>query len=132
MRDGKFVILYVDDDPDFLEGMRTVLEASGYIMVEADSAETGIPVFKKEEPDLILLDLMMEEVDAGTAFVRELQRLGANVPILMVSSVGDNLSLSADYAELGLDGIFQKPVDPDILLTVLKSKLDRATKEQPS
>lgn len=123
MRDGKHVILYVDDDPDFLEGMRLILESGGYTMVEAESAEDGLRVFKREQPDLILVDLMMEEVDAGTAFVKDLKGLGADVPILMVSSVGDNLNMTTSYAELGLDGIFQKPVDPGILLKVLASKL---------
>ena len=123
MRDGKHVILYVDDDPDFLEGMRLILESGGYTMVEAESAEDGLRVFKRERPDLILVDLMMEEVDAGTAFVKELRGLGAAVPILMVSSVGDNLNMTASYAELGLDGIFQKPVDAKTLLRVLAAKL---------
>lgn len=125
MRDGKPVILYVDDDPDFLDAMRAILEANGYVMVEAQSAEDGLRAFRRETPDLVLLDLMMEEVDAGTHFVRELQRFSHGIPILMISSVGDNLSLTTDYADLGLEGVFQKPIDPDTLLTVLRSKLQK-------
>lgn len=123
MRDGKHVILYVDDDPDFLEGMRLILEAGGFVMVEAQSAEEGVRVYKRERPDLVLLDLMMEEVDAGTEFVKEIKALGQPVPIFMISSVGDNLSMTADYTDLGLAGIFQKPVEPDTLLKVIRSKL---------
>lgn len=123
MRDGKHVILYVDDDPDFLEGMRLILEAAGYTMAEASSAEEGIRVFKREKPDLVLLDLMMEEVDAGVEFVKELRASGHQVPIFMVSSVGDNLNMTAGYADLGLEGIFQKPVDPATLVKVIRSKL---------
>ncbi len=123
MQDGKPVILYIDDDQDFLDGMRAILEAHGYAMLEALSAESGLRLYKKEKPDLVLVDLMMEEVDAGTNLVRDFQALGSKVPILMISSVGDNLSLTTDYAELGLAGIFQKPVDPKTLLSVLKAKL---------
>jgi FixJ family two-component response regulator len=71
----------------------------------------------------VIVDLMMEEVDAGTSFVRQLKVLGHDVPILMLSSVGDNLSMTTDYTSLGLAGLFQKPIDPDTLITVLKMKL---------
>ena len=125
MEDGKFVILCVDDDPDILMTMRIVLEENGYKMVDAASAETGLKVFKEAKPDLIIIDLMMEEVDAGTGFVKEMKALGADVPIIMISSAGDNLSLTTDYTQLGLAGLFQKPVDPDVLLMILEQKLKR-------
>ena len=123
MQDGKPVILYIDDDQDFLDGMRAILESAGYTMIEALSAEEGLKLFKKESPDLVLVDLMMEEVDAGTTVIKEFKVLGSDVPVIMISSVGDNLSLTTDYTSLGLAGIFQKPVDPQTLLAVLKAKL---------
>ena len=125
MRDGKNVILYIDDDPDFLDSMRAVLEANGYIMAEAATAEEGLRVYRQEKPDLIIVDLMMEEVDAGTHFVKELAALGNRAPIYMLSSVGDSMNLSTDTAQLGLAGVFQKPIDPESLLTVLRTKLKK-------
>jgi len=123
MRDGKYVILCVDDDPDLLDILRTILESNGYLMAEGGSAEEGLKVYKEEKPDFVLVDLMMEEVDAGTNFVRELRLLGNTAPIYMLSSVGDQLSSNINPTELGLAGVFQKPVNPNQLLTVLKSKL---------
>jgi len=123
MKDGKHVILCIDDDQDFLDAVRTILEASGYEMVEAQSAEEGLKAYKKADPDFIIVDLMMEEVDAGTSFVKELRILGNKAPIYMLSSVGDDLSMTTDYSELGLSGVFQKPMEPDTLLTILKVKL---------
>jgi DNA-binding response OmpR family regulator len=123
MQDGKHVILCIDDDDDILFALRMVLENNGYHMVEARSAEAGLRAYKAQRPDLIIVDLMMEEVDAGTAFVREIKALGGPPPIYMLSSVGDNLNLSADYSELGLSGVFQKPIDNETLLTILRSKL---------
>lgn len=123
MKDGKHVVLYIDDDPDFLMAVRTILESNGYIMAEAQTAEEGLKVYKESKPDFLIVDLMMEEVDAGTSFVKELKALGNKAPIYMLSSVGDSLSISTDYAELGLDGVFQKPIAPDTLLSVLKAKL---------
>jgi DNA-binding response OmpR family regulator len=123
MKDGKHVILYVDDDPDFLDSVRTVLESNGYAVVTALSAEEGLEKFKASDPDLIIVDLMMEEVDAGTSLVKDLKVAGNEVPVYMLSSVGDQLSMSTDYSGLGLAGVFQKPVSFDTLLSTLKSKL---------
>ncbi|MGQ9649309.1 MAG: response regulator transcription factor [Phycisphaerae bacterium] len=123
MQDGKHVILYVDDDQDFLDSMRVLLEANGYKMVEAGSAEEGLKVYRQTNPDLIIADLMMEEVDAGTSFVKELRAMGNKAPIYMLSSVGDSLNMATDYQQIGADGIFQKPINHDALLSVLKAKL---------
>ena len=66
---------------------------------------------------------MMEEVDSGINCVREIKLLGNKVPVFMLSSMGDNLSAMTDTSELGLAGVFQKPVDPKKLITALKSRI---------
>jgi len=123
MKDGKHVILYIDDDRDFLTAVRAILESSGYVMVEAPSAEEGLKVYKESNPDFVIVDLMMEEVDAGNSFVKELKALGNKAPIYMLSSVGDTFTMSTDYSAMGLSGVFQKPIAPSTLLSVLKAKL---------
>ncbi|HBA85976.1 MAG TPA: response regulator [Verrucomicrobia bacterium] len=123
MRNGKNVILYIDDDQDFLDSMRVILEANGYLVDEAPSAEEGLKKFKKERPDLIIVDLMMEEIDSGVNFVKELKLLNNTAPVFMLSSAGDQLNMVTNYADLGLDGVFQKPLHPDKLLATLKEKL---------
>jgi CheY-like chemotaxis protein len=123
MKDGKYVIMTIDDDPDFLAAMRLVLEASGYIMVEAKSAEEGLKVYKKTNPDLILVDLMMEEIDSGTSFVKELRLLGNKAPVYLLSAAGDEMADNIDYAQLGFAGVFQKPIKNERLLSVIKAKL---------
>ncbi len=123
MQDGKHVILCIDDDPDIRESLRMILEANGYVHVGAATAEEGVRVFKQVNPDLIIVDLMMEEVDAGANFVRELKLLGCRAPIYLLSSVGDSLSMSVSPTQLGLDGVLQKPVAPATLLALLREKL---------
>ncbi len=123
MQDGKHVILCIDDDDDILFFLRTVLEAKGYGVLTAGTAEEGLRLFKSSAPDLLIVDLMMEEVDAGTRLVKEVKLLGSSVPIYLLSSVGDNLSMSADYTALGLSGVLQKPVDEQQLLGILEAKL---------
>jgi len=123
MKDSRYVILCVDDDPDFLDSLRLILESKNYIMESAASAEEGLRKYKAVKPDLILVDLMMEEVDAGINFVKELKALGPTPPIYMLSSVGDGLSASTDYSSLGLSGVLQKPISPNVLKATLKAKL---------
>jgi len=123
MKDGKTVILCIDDDPDILSYLRIVLESEGFVMVEAPSAEEGLRAYRESKPDLVIVDLMMEEVDAGTSFVRELRVLGNKAPIFMLSSTGDNLAMAVDVSTLGLAGVLQKPVSKERLLSLIKAKL---------
>ena len=123
MSDNKPLILCLDDDPDILSFLQVVLEAEGYAFVGADSAEEGLRTYKEVVPDLIIVDLMMEEVDAGTGFARELQILQNRAPVFMLSSIGDNLNITTDYNSLGLAGVFQKPLAKETLLSVLRAKL---------
>ena len=123
MQDGKHVILTIDDDPDVLTHLSTILGANGYVVVTASSAEEGLPRFKSEKPDMVIVDLMMEEVDAGTNFVKEVKVTGGSVPIYLLSSMGDALNISTDYRELGVTGILQKPVSPDTLLELVRSNV---------
>jgi DNA-binding response OmpR family regulator len=125
MSERRPVVMFVDDDPDYREVVRTLLENNGYEVVAAASGEEGLVLYKQRRPDLVIVDLMMEEVDSGTSFVKELRLLGNTAPIFMLSSVGDNLSLAADPLALGFAGIFQKPIDRQSLLAVLKAHLGR-------
>jgi CheY-like chemotaxis protein len=123
MQDGEYVILTIDDDPDFLDAIRLFLEGNGFIMAEAKSAEEGLNVYKKTKPDLILVDLMMEEIDAGTDFAKELKLLGNKAPVYLLSGAGDEMSDNIDYTQLGFTGVFQKPIKNERLLSVIKAKL---------
>ncbi|MFA5292691.1 MAG: response regulator [Phycisphaerae bacterium] len=123
MQDGKYVIMAIDDDEDFLAATRMVLEANGYIMVEAKTAEEGLKLYKKINPDLILVDLMMEEVDSGTNFAKEMKIIGNKSPVYLLSAAGDGMTNSIDYSQLGLAGVFQKPIKNERLLNVIKAKL---------
>lgn len=117
------VILYVDDDQNFLDAMRVILEANGYRMIEGRTVEEGLRAFREARPDLIIVDLMMEEVDAGTRLARWLKAEGNTAPVYMLSSIGDQMNLTASQEDLGLEGVFQKPLDPGVLLGTLKIKL---------
>ena len=124
MTTEKNTVLYVDDDDDYLDAVEQILGAAGYQMVRASTAEEGLAEFRRARPDVILVDLMMEEVDAGTTLVRELERLQNQAPVYMISSLGDNLNLTLDVSGLGLAGVFQKPIDGPALIATLEARLN--------
>ena len=123
MTERPHLILCIDDDPDVLSVLQVVLEGEGYRFVGAATAEEGLRVYREQEPDAVIVDLMMEEVDAGTTFVKELQRLGNEGPVFLLSSVGDGLHMTLDMTELGLAGVFQKPLSKAQFLPLLKIRL---------
>ena len=123
MQEGKHVILCIDDDPDVLIPLKIILEGGGYAVVTAPDAKEGIRIFREAKPDLVILDLMMEEIDAGIHLVKEIQALDKLVPIYMLSSTGDYLHSTADMSSLGFAGVFQKPVNSKILLSLIRTKL---------
>ena len=123
MQEGKHVILCIDDDDDILESLGVILSASGYVVERATSAEEGLRAYRRKTPDLIIVDLMMEEIDAGTSFVTQVRALGSQVPIYLLSSTGDALGQTTSYSDLGLAGVFQKPIDSRRLLSLLQEKL---------
>ena len=125
MKNGKHVILCVDDDSDILESLRAVLEANNYVVVASRTAEEGFKKFQSDQPDLIIVDLMMEEVDAGTTLVTRLKAAGNAAPMFMLSSVGEQLGRTLDPAQLGLTGVFQKPIDFTALIATLKAQLKK-------
>lgn len=123
MKEGKHVIMVIDDDQDVLDGLRAILESGGYAMVEALSAEEATKVFFDEKPDLLIVDMMMEKIDAGLEFVKMVRDSGSKAPMYMLSSVGDELSKNITCSDLGVAGILQKPLDSEFILRVLEIKL---------
>lgn len=123
MRDGKHLILYVDDDPDFRHAMRQLVESHGMAMVEAGDCEEGLRVGKESSPDLIFLDLMMEEVDSGVSLLRRLRAEGVTAPVCLLSSLGDAMEMTTNTSGLGFVGVFQKPLDAGALVNVMRAHL---------
>ncbi len=123
MQDGKNVILCIDDDPDLLFSLRVVLEANGYIVATAENSKEGIKAYRESKPDLIIVDLMMEEIDTGMHLIREIYYSGNKAPMYVLSSAGDYLQNATDLSDLGVTAVFQKPLSPDFLLSLLQQKL---------
>ncbi|MBP8128743.1 MAG: response regulator [Candidatus Hydrogenedentes bacterium] len=116
-------ILAIDDDPDVRAALRVVLEAEGFSVGEAANGEEGLKVAERIKPDAIIVDLMMENVDSGSWVAQKLKEIGFAGPVYMLSSAGDTVRYNIDARDLGLAGIFQKPIDPSTLVATLRAKL---------
>jgi len=127
----KTTILLVDDDPDFLEIHKTILEKHNYKVLTATSAEEGLMRVRTDMPDLIVLDLIMEKHDAGFSFSKRVKTdpLFKKIPILMVTSVaeatGYRFSLEEDGYWMKVDDFIDKPVKPEVLLKKVSSLLKK-------
>ena len=111
-------ILIVDDDPDMVDAGRIVLEAKGYEVVSAANVSQGMSVLEDAKPDLMILDVMMEEPDDGIRMARQVRRKGFDLPILMLTSVNVAMGLHIDKDEemVPVDEFQEKPVDPETLI----------------
>jgi DNA-binding response OmpR family regulator len=119
-------ILIVDDDPDIVEAGRLVLEKEGHEVASAGNFGDGLRKVGEFKPDLLILDVMMEEPDDGLRLARDLRRKGHTLPILMLTSVNAALGLSIDKDdEMNPVNEFQpKPVDPVTLVGKVNALLN--------
>jgi DNA-binding response OmpR family regulator len=118
-------ILIVDDDPDMVAASRIVLERDGYSVVSASNMQDGLRDFAEAKPDLLILDVMMEEQDDGLRFARQVRRMGSTLPILMLTSVNRamGLQIGRDDEMVPVDEFVEKPVDPATLSAKVKALL---------
>ena len=128
------LILIVDDDFDFLEINRIILEGAGYRVVTATNPAEAFTRIAAEAPDLVITDLMMTSIDAGFAFSAQLKgdARTAAVPIIISTSVSSQLGLNLrpesdeDLVKMRVDAYFDKPIPAAALLAKVEELLGRA------
>jgi two-component system OmpR family response regulator len=116
-------ILLVDADPHARAALRQALEAAGFTVGEAASAQEGVRTALRVRPDAILADLMMDTVDAGGVIAARLHEAGVDIPVYIVSNATDALVGAVGLHELGIAGVFLKPPDPALIVQTLKTRL---------
>jgi len=120
-------ILIVDDDPDIQEACTLVLEKEGFEVRCASSRTEGLVKVDDVKPDLLILDVMMEEPDDGLTMARELRRKGFDRPIIMLTSVNAAMGLTIDRDDemVPVDKFQSKPVEPATLVAQVNELLGR-------
>ncbi|OIP26480.1 MAG: response regulator [Chloroflexi bacterium CG15_BIG_FIL_POST_REV_8_21_14_020_46_15] len=114
-------ILLVDDDPDFVEATKAVLESRPYEIITALSGEEGLQKARAEKPDLVLLDIIMPGVD-GFQVCQQLKKDPqlAKIPVIMITSFSERYMETSLAVSQGLsleaEDFIDKPVAPTELL----------------
>ena len=111
-------ILVVDDDPDFVEVVRLVLEAKGYQVEVAYNGETALEMMRENPPDLVILDVMMKGVLDGVYLAHTMDEELPKIPVIMVSSITSSplseLFPTDEY--IPIDAWISKPVQAEDLV----------------
>ena len=118
-------ILLVDDDMDFVAINKTLLEKEGYSIVFAHNPKDGMDALKKEQPDLLILDVMMEEPDDGFTMAQKIRKAGNQIPIIMLTSVAKvtGMKFGKDSEMVPVNEFLEKPVPADTLKKTIKKLL---------
>ncbi len=119
-------ILIVDDEVKIVRGVRKYLEGSGFSVIEAYDGLSGLSVARRENPDLIVLDLMLPKMD-GLDVCRRI-RQESSVPIIMLTARVDETDKLVGL-ELGADDYVTKPFSPRELVARVRAVLRRSTGE---
>ncbi len=108
-------ILIIDDEPNIVSTLAKRLEFSGYMVSTADNGADGLKKVQTENPDLILLDILMPKMD-GYSFIKKLKenKKTKYLPVIVISAKAGMKEL---FTPEGISDYISKPFDPQILLT---------------
>ena len=120
----------IDDDPEIRDTIQAMLEMRGYTALTAADRDEGMAIIRRERPDLVILDVMMESWQDGFEMSREIRKDPAlrDMRILMLTGVGtrtgiDVKSSAGDPTWLPVDTFLEKPVEPRTLFSRIEELL---------
>jgi CheY-like chemotaxis protein len=123
---GTQSILVIDDDPDFVEITKSILETNQYKVNVAYSADEGFAKLEEEIPDAIILDVMMGKGAEGFIFARKIKKDPslAKIPILVLTSISEQTGFNFPGEPIHpqffpVDKFLEKPVEPRVLLEAI-------------
>ena len=130
-------ILVIDDDPDTVLAVRMCLEDAGHEVLEAPGGKEGLAQLRRERPDLIILDVMMETQTEGFQLALKLHNPDptsewaaySDIPILMLTAIHSTtpLRFEPDIDYLPVELFVDKPIDPEALISKVEWVLSAET-----
>jgi DNA-binding response OmpR family regulator len=121
--DRRRTILLIDADAHARAILRKALEAADFSVGEAANNHEGERTALRIKPDAILAELMTDPEHAGMTISERLKATGSTIPCYIVSTASDALMGSVGLHEIGISGVFLKPVEPAIVIQTLKTRL---------
>jgi len=129
-------IVLVDDNTDYLFTMQTFLERNGFEVLTADDGQKGLDLIRKEKPDIVLLDVMMESLFSGFELCKKLRTEDElkHIPIIGISGMGDELGINykqwPDFEYFSPDAYLDKPVDKQRLMELIPETIEKVGKRK--
>jgi two-component system alkaline phosphatase synthesis response regulator PhoP len=120
-------ILIVEDDETMLKGLRDAFEHNSFKVISAMDGESGMQIAENSEPDIIILDVMLPQID-GFDVCRTLRKRGTTVPIIMLTARSEEIDKVVGL-EIGADDYVTKPFSMRELLARVKAHLRRTTEK---
>ncbi len=126
-------VFLIDDDTDFLEMHSAVLENRGYEVFTAQSSKEAIERLEEVQPDIVVLDVMMEQFDSGFKASEKIKKIHKDLPVMLLTSIGAQTGLEFSSNEevlkvSGADVLLDKPVSPKIFI----DEIERLTSKKKS
>ena len=130
-------LLMIDDDPDFVSGIRSILEGADYKVDVAYNPKDGFEALETDPPDLLLLDIMMGRGAEGVMLARKIGKDPTlrEIPILIITGIREQIAFlfpgePVHPRFVPTDEIIEKPVEPDFLLGRVSALLEASAKRK--
>jgi len=129
-------LLIIDDDPDFVDGIKSILEKADYAVDVSYNPKDGLNMLQTEPPDLLLLDIMMGRGAEGIMIARKMRKDAElrEIPVLIITGIREQIAFlfpgePVHPGFVSVDELVEKPVDPQFLLERV-SALIQASEER--
>jgi two-component system, OmpR family, alkaline phosphatase synthesis response regulator PhoP len=126
-------LLIIDDDPDFVEGIKSILDAAGYSVDVAYNPKNGLQALQDQSYDLLLLDIMMGRGAEGIMIARKLRKDTKlrEMPVLIITGIREQMAFlfpgePVHPRFVAVDELVEKPVEPQLLLEKVSTLINMA------
>ncbi len=126
-------LLMIDDDPDFVEGIKAILDSAGYIVDVAYNPKSGLQALQEKTYDLLLLDIMMGRGAEGIMSARKLRKDPKlkEMPVLIITGIREQMAFlfpgePVHPRFVAVDELVEKPVEPKLLLEKVSTLIGMA------
>ena len=131
-------LMIIDDDPDFVAGIRAILDGAGYETEVAHNPKDGFAALKARPHDLLLLDIMMGRGAEGVMMARKIRKEPAlrDLPVLIITGIKEQIAFmfpgqAVHPRFMPVDELLEKPVEPELLLEKVRALLAAAGTRRP-
>src|SRR3989338_4177102 len=127
--DSNISILIIDDEADMCEMLSHVLNQAGFITYAAHDGNTGLEIFNRELPSVVILDLCMPGMN-GMDVLKQIKHTGSETPVIIISA-SEEIKSAVEAVKHGAYDYFKKPFNnEEVVLTVEKALEERAMRQE--